>query len=219
MFFFLWIVDDYRAHTSCMTEAERYEGAFAKKTSKKRNPQEEWMDIVASSISIAPFHLQSYLRTMSGLDNIPRKEKQFRNFTGNSLNLRGKNELIVGEIWNLLKEERDKRQLQKETERKKEQEQKSKEKEAEKAKVNSTKKTEELSKESLDSKKIQKAMKKTLKKAPNRSMKVKELRRQLGDQFGLSKKAKRILKEFLKEAPTNCKRAKVQVEGKIIKLV
>ena len=39
--FSLYHTDDYRAHTSCMTEAERYEGKLAKPKSQKRNPQQE----------------------------------------------------------------------------------------------------------------------------------------------------------------------------------
>ena len=38
--------DDYRLHTSCISEAERYEKTGAKPKKTKRNPQQEWMDIV-----------------------------------------------------------------------------------------------------------------------------------------------------------------------------
>lgn len=105
--------DDYRSHTACMTEAERYEKRTpaAKKNGGKRTPQEQWRDLVEVCQEKAPAHLQHYLHTMAQLDNVPRKEKQFRNFTANSLNLRGKGqhgEKIVTDIWNLLKTEREK---------------------------------------------------------------------------------------------------------------
>ena len=52
---------------------------------------------------MAPAHLQSYIRTMSTLDNVPRKEKPFYNFTANSLHLKNKHgNGIVAEIWKYL---------------------------------------------------------------------------------------------------------------------
>jgi cell growth-regulating nucleolar protein len=103
--------DDYRTHTSCMTESERYEkkGPSAKSAGKV-TPQQHWMNAIASAVDSAPAHLRNYVLTMSQLDNVPRKEKQFRNFTANSLNLRGnQRDAIVSDIWNLLKAENEKR--------------------------------------------------------------------------------------------------------------
>eukprot|EP00980_Cylindrotheca_fusiformis_P022312 scaffold9191_cov114-Cylindrotheca_fusiformis.AAC.7 len=226
----LGLADDYRAHTSCMTEAERYEGKLAKP--KKRNPQQEWMDIVESSAESAPMHLKGYLETMAGLDNIPRKEKQFRNFTGNSLGLRGRNETVVGEIWSLLKKERDRRQAEKEKERQRLQDVQTQKKEVEnkegveeiddhKVQESSAKDPVEAnaSNDVIDRKKVAKAMKKALKKAPNRSMKVKALRKQLGDQLGLSKKEKKTLKGLLLQVPKESKKSKMVVDGKTISLI
>jgi len=227
--------DDYRKHTSCMTEAERYEGKLFK-ASKKRNPQEEWMDIVTVCVSTAPDSLKSYLRTMSSLDNIPRKEKQFRNFTSNSLNLRGRNEAIVGQIWSLLKSERERRQaakegMQQEQKQKKEEEEKKKQMQEDESKkiksltnsddekVEISPKKETNQKNAIDPKKLKKAMKKALKKAPNRSMKIKELRKVLGDQLGLPKSARKKLKALLLEAPKTSKKNNIKVDGKIITLV
>ena len=85
-----------------MTEAERYEGAAAKPKKTKRNPQQEWMDIVETCTSSAPAHLRHYMQTMSSLDNIPRQEKKFVNFASNSLGLRGSNKKVVDEIWSHL---------------------------------------------------------------------------------------------------------------------
>jgi hypothetical protein len=211
-----------------MTEAERYEGKQTKP--KKRNPQQEWMDVVESSVATAPNHLKSHLRTMAGLDNIPRKEKQFRNFTENSLSLRGKDAAILGEIWNLLKKEHNQRQAQKEKERQ-QKEQKRKKEVEEKKLAEEVKKTtaeessddepkeEKPSNETIDKKKVTKAMKKALKKAPNRSMKIKVLRKQLCDQLGLSKNANKLLKELVLQAPKESKKSKIVVDGKIISLM
>lgn len=217
--------DDYRAHTSCITEAERYEGHLAKKkTSKKRNPQEEWMDILDSSIEKAPLYLKSYMQTMSGLDNIPRKEKQFRNFTSNSLNLRGAKESIVGEIWVLLKTEREKRQAEREEQQRKEKESKEKEKAPtpapEKVATPSEESESKSGKESeIDVKTVHKAMRKALKKAPNKSMKLKDLRKIIEKKLGLPSSANKRLKKMLQAAPESSKKSKVKVDGKVIMLI
>jgi cell growth-regulating nucleolar protein len=220
-------VDDYRAHTSCISEAERYEGKLAKKP-KKRNPQQEWTDLVEACVDTAPGHLKSYMRTMAGLDNIPRKEKQFRNFTANSLSLRGSNESIVGEIWNVLKTEREKRQKEREKQQKEQKERDEKAKEV--REIDTAKKLEEKSSAgepsaqsgevNLDPKTVHKAMKKALKKAPNKSMKLKELRKLLGEKLGLPRSANKRLKKLLQTEPgLSSKTSKIKVDGKIIMLV
>jgi hypothetical protein len=209
-----------------MTEAERYE----KKTVKcntKRNPQQEWIDIVQRCVSAAPPHLRSYMETMAGLDNIPRKEKPFLNFTSNSLNLRGSsNKRIVDEIWNCLKQEREKRTAEREkhqaVQKELKQTQQQEERKQEQSKDENTEpklttevhdiKSDKDKTPSIDTKKVHKAMKKALKKAPNRSMKIKELRKLLGNELGLPKSAKKSLQKAL----TSNK--KVKVDGKIISL-
>ncbi|KAL3944279.1 MAG: hypothetical protein SGBAC_001624 [Bacillariaceae sp.] len=220
-----------------MTEAERYEGKLYKP--KKKNPQEEWMDIVESCAQSAPAHLKNYLQNMTELDNIPRKEKQFRNFTMNSLNLRGRGEGIVGEVWNLLKEEREKRVAVKLAEEKKQQEEKRRKKEEEEKKQpkkavpddsdsdsddGDVKNSKEQKKESppkssdsVDKKQVKKLVKKALKKAPNRKMKLKSLRKQLESEMRLSKKAKKMLKEFVMQVPSS-KKSKILIDGKMISM-
>ncbi|CAJ1954418.1 unnamed protein product [Cylindrotheca closterium] len=235
--------DDYRAHTSCISEAERYEGKLYKP--KKRNPQEEWMDIVETCAQSAPAHLKNYLETMTDLDNIPRKEKQFRNFTMNSLNLRGRGEAIVGEVWNLLKAEREKRTAAKQEQeakkkhevelRKKEDGEKNRRETKQTAVADNsdddsagdnedTKKSKGQSKEppstsseSVDKKKVKKLMKKALKKAPDRKMKLKSLRKQLETEMGLSKKSKKMLKELLLQVPKS-KKSNILIDGKMISM-
>lgn len=72
------------------------------------------------------------------LENVPRKEKQFRNFTVNSLRLKGPNgEKVKGDIWALLVKVRDDEKQKKEEEESKRKQQQSKpspEKEEEKDK-------------------------------------------------------------------------------------
>ncbi|KAK7238887.1 hypothetical protein SO694_00026060 [Aureococcus anophagefferens] len=65
--------DSYLQHSTCMSEAERYEGHLYQ-APKKRSAQDA---------SLAPL-----LPRLAALDNVPRNEKKFKNFVGNSLNLR-----------------------------------------------------------------------------------------------------------------------------------
>jgi hypothetical protein len=104
-----------------MTEVERYEKRDPAKPSglsgarAKQTPQEAWMELIVSSVPAAPSHLRQYMQTISTLSNIPRKEKQFRNFTANSLNLGGGRqhaEKIVSDIWSFLCTLREKQQKQ-----------------------------------------------------------------------------------------------------------
>lgn len=105
--------DDYRTHTACITEAERYEG---KKPKVKLSPQDAWMDMIGDSVGKAPGHLQGYLSQMVTLSNVPRKAKAFRNFTANSLNLRGKQgDNMITELWDFLQRIRDEQKAVKET--------------------------------------------------------------------------------------------------------
>lgn len=99
------MADDYRSHTTCITEKERYEG---KKPKVKASPQDAWMDLIAGSVDQAPGRLKPHLSAMVSLANVPRKAKAFRNFTANSLNLRGKQgEAIVTELWDFLQKVRN----------------------------------------------------------------------------------------------------------------
>ena len=234
-------LDDYRSHTSCMTESERYEGKFAK-SKKKRNPQEEWMDVVASCCGVsAPSHLQGYLQIMATLENIPRKEKQFRNFTSNSLRLHGRDNRVVSEIWDILKAERERRSalISQEQETKVAQIQQNKVEIQEPAlspelrpaddtcstapkaeHLDAPRNETERSGSELDAQKVRKAAKKVLKKAPNRCMKVKTLRKVLLEQLGLSKSAKKRLKSLVRDIPLKTTSStRIQIEGKTITLL
>lgn len=193
------------------------------------------MDLIVTASSTAPDSIRQYMEMLASLDNVPRKPKQFRNFTANSLNLRGKQATdVVDKLWNHLSQLRDKEQ---EAKKKEEEEQKRLKEEAE----NKAKK--EVSKESgvekpskvhtllngaekvsngkgakghdFSAKKVRKAMKKVLKKAPGRSMKLKELRRavrtylECGDSGG--PKVKKMIGEELKG-----ENDRIKVEGKLV---
>eukprot|EP00536_Pseudo-nitzschia_multiseries_P005301 jgi/Psemu1/238392/estExt_Genewise1.C_980006 len=221
--------DDYRQHTSCMTEAERYEKSVYQKPKKKRNPQEEWMNIVETCASSAPGHLRNHFNTMTSLDNIPRQEKKFVNFASNSLQLRGHNKKVVEEIWNCLKQEREKRiaerdkqqqaeKEKKELEEKKKEEQQQKEKQASKSKEGKESSNSSDDKDvSIDPKEVKKITKKTLKKAEGKSMGVKALRKTIWKEMALPKSAKKRLKTILLET-AKASKDKIIIDGELIRL-
>ena len=140
LFHTYYCTDDYRAHTSCtMTEVGNLVANRSGHANKKKaSPQEAWMELLHASVETAPSTIKQHLQQMVTLDNIPRKEKQFRNFASNSLHLRhgpeGKKTLDA--IWGYLNEQRETLKKQRaETERKaKEQKELQKQKQQEKQK-------------------------------------------------------------------------------------
>ena len=206
-----------------MTEAERYEGAAAKPKKTKRNPQQEWMDIVETCTSSAPAHLRHYMQTMSSLDNIPRQEKKFVNFASNSLGLRGSNKKVVDEIWSHLRQERERRMAEKakneqiEKEKKKEQEKSVPVTKSEEKEVPSISSDSQTSEDSIDTKKVKKITKKTLKKAPKQSMKMKKLRKIIRKEMGLPDAAEKRLKSILIDTAKTSK-DRIKIDGKLIVL-
>ena len=167
------------------------------------------------------------------LENVPRKEKQFRNFTINSLGLKGTNgERIKGEIWACLTKVREEEKRRKEEEERKRKEQQQKVKEKDAVPDSSSKKTKSVSESSdgsessksstaeLPSKKvIVKAMKKVLKKAPNKQLKFKALRKQVQESLALKsdKSGKKKLKKLLEECVKDNSK-KIVMDGKTVVL-
>lgn len=191
--------DDYRLHTSCMTEAERYEKTVYKGPKKndtkgrKLTPQEVWMEIINEALSSCPPALTSYLESLSTYDNVPRKEKAFRNFASNSLRLRGGNSAsIVDSIWNHLNSIRQEKIKAKEEEKKAEEEKKKDNETC--IPVPTTPKANKTGKETK--KAVKKAMKKALKKAPTGKLKMKDLRKLVSEK--LEAKGEKIDKKDFK---------------------
>jgi hypothetical protein len=106
--------DDYRSHTSCVTEAERYEKSVYRGPRKnetghrKLTPQESWMETIRSSLNNPiPSNIQGYIQQLSNMENAPRKENAFINFAINSLRLRGDHgRQTASTIWNHLSQVR-----------------------------------------------------------------------------------------------------------------
>ena len=233
--------DEYRNHTSCISEAERYEKTIYRgsrkldesgtghrsqqQRGKKLTPQEAWSNTIQTAADIAPQSIKSYMNQLTMCENVPRQEKKFRNFTNNSLRC---SEKVKSEIWALLVEVRAKDRQAKEEEeakRKKEQQQQKEKQLAEKKKKTkpvSESSDDESSKSSgkLPSKKvITKAIKKVLKKAPNKQIKFKALRKQIHESLAFKanksgkKKMKKLLTECISDNPT-----KMKIDGKLVTL-
>lgn len=97
--------NDYAAHTSCISEAQKYEGSLYKEkakgpNAKKESPQERWMRIVQSaSAGSSDSKLQNVLDRIAGYDNVPRKRAKFLNFIKNSIALNDQG--MVERVWTL----------------------------------------------------------------------------------------------------------------------
>ena len=222
--------DDYKTHTSCITEAERYEKTVYKGPRKnetknrKLTPQEKWMEVIEEALTSAPASLQFYIEQISAMENVPRKEKQFRNFASNSLRLFGKEgETIISSIWKHISEVRLKsieksQQQQQQLTNNPPTETLDKEETLQHPKEDTKNPIENKSDGKLDAKLVKKAMKKTLKKAPKSQMKMKDLRKillkRLGSEDVKDKELKKIITQVL---DANSK--KMKLDGKLISLI
>jgi hypothetical protein len=75
------------------------------------------MVLIADSVEKAPVRLQSHLSAMVSFANVPRNAKAFRNFTANSLNLRGKQgDAVVTDLWDFLQKVRNEHKKETNTE-------------------------------------------------------------------------------------------------------
>ena len=201
---------------------------------KKLTPQEAWNQTISIASERAPPSLQSFMNQLAMMENVPRKEKQFRNFTANSLRIKNgsEGEKIKDEIWKLLLKVR-------EEEKKKQEEEDNKKKaqpKLETEKVELKSKAVSVSDEELavsisnngdgdmklpSEKAVIKAMKNALKKAPNHKLKFKALRKQVQESLlfktrkdgDTKKKWKQWLQQCLDSNPK-----KLVMDGKVVSL-
>jgi len=252
MFFF---ADEYRAHTSCISEAERYEKSIYRGARKldesgtghrtygqqggknKLSPQEAWQQIIRVAAEKAPASMKSYMEQLEMLENVPRKVKPFRNFADQVFKLKGPSGVTVKEeIWKLLEKSREEVKKEEEENKKKQQQLKQtpkkdndvddvldppKKAKSDAGSFDSDNKPAKVLVISFPSEKtVTKAMKKALKKAPNRQLKFKVLRKQV--QESLSFEAGKVSKEKWKTLLQGCVDAnpkKLILDGKNVTLV
>jgi len=194
------------------------------------------MATIREALDTAPPALKPHLEQIVDLDNVPRKEKQFRNFASNSLRLHGRScDSVLVAIWKhidgvkqktILRKAKEDEELKAKSE-KVAQEKRSKEIDSGQgvspviSDDEITDSSDEKEKRSKDSKPVvnqkvyKKTMMKALKKAPNRKLKIKELRKILLKNSEVDKLTmKKIMSQVLIE---NSK--KILVEGKCITLI
>jgi hypothetical protein len=225
-----------------LTEVERYETkGKGKHGNKKKSPQEMWVELLAASGAEAPAHLRHYMSDLSTCDNVPRKEKQFKNFVANSMKIP---KHTVQEIWDILKqrkeEDQQRQSVAKEQIQNTENEQTKSEQgptggdaesgdsaeamSADKAEQGETAVTmgnsREQSENDADVKlpspdEIKKVMKKILKKEKGNAMPFKSLRKAVCSKYGVEKKGKKQMKKLLTD---NLSGKKFVVDGKVVRL-
>ncbi|XP_031556060.1 cell growth-regulating nucleolar protein-like [Actinia tenebrosa] len=84
--------EEYAAHTSCISEAEKYQGKLfqsKEKANKGEQKQQEWikqLQEVTGSDSVDP-SIRKHLQTLKQYSNIPRKKAKFQNFCKNSVKI------------------------------------------------------------------------------------------------------------------------------------
>lgn len=213
------------------------------KSSKKMSKQERWLQCVADAAETAPAELRPHFERMAMLDNVPFKPKQFRNFAMNSLPRGANQQKTIDDMWNLLKgnfdKEMEKVNSQKQggsaaknneantkeadaDENAKEQKEKEEEDEPVPKKEDSEPKVDESGSmdASVDAKKVKKTMKSILRKAPNRTMKAKKLRKDILKTLALKKAVEKKVEGIMtKHIESNPKKMVFSGDGKKITLV
>lgn len=76
--------DEYRSHTSCISEVEKYQKTTAFKK-PVGNMQQQWMHVVETSTDFCTPELKNICEMLVNYDNVPRKKAKFMNFMQNSL--------------------------------------------------------------------------------------------------------------------------------------
>ena len=95
----------YLDHTTCVTEAQRYQGAlYVHKENKGEVKQEAWSSSVQTKVAKASATLRPYAEKLIAYDNVPRKKAKFINFAKNSLNLKHDPKGICEQLWDLIGE-------------------------------------------------------------------------------------------------------------------
>lgn len=97
--------DTYKEHIKCLTEAERYGGKdFKAPVFKGEAKQQEWIDLLSNITSTHDVNprVREVFQRIQAFNNIPRKEKPFKNFLGSSMGVR--NAGLVEEVWKTIQE-------------------------------------------------------------------------------------------------------------------
>lgn len=107
--------DEYASHTSCISEAEKYQGKLYKpkdKQNKGEHKQQEWLKQVreASRSEKVDPRLSHLLDRISEYSNIPRKKAKFQNFCKNSIGVQ--HHATLDKLWDVFSDSAKKSQQQ-----------------------------------------------------------------------------------------------------------
>ena len=200
---------------------------------KKMSAQEAWTLLIADGVGTAPPAIRPNLERLAMLDNVPRKEKQFRNFAANSLSMRrSEAEEMAGEIWKHLSQLREEQKKANEDGRKKQEaeaEAKASKAEAVKEEAkrgegvegssssSSSSESSEGGDSRSESRRVSIAMTKLLKEAPRKKMKVSKLGKKVKKEL-LLKRKKKEMKVLLKQIIAASKSG-MKIDGKRVILI
>jgi len=97
---------EYEAHTTCVSEAKKYQGKLFQGEKESGNKgqlkQDNFIDQLAKAVDVAPASLKSHFTKLMEFNNVPRKPKPFKNFAKNSLKLW--NDKVLDEMWAVIEE-------------------------------------------------------------------------------------------------------------------
>jgi len=93
--------DSYKEHTSCISEAEKYQGHLyqpKENSNKGQVKQDDWIKALSTAAAqITDPKMLAAFQRMQSYSNIPRKEKKFINFAKNSIGIY--NEVFLKTLW------------------------------------------------------------------------------------------------------------------------
>lgn len=104
--------DAYITHTSCISEAEKYQGHLYQPKDKENKgdaKQKQWIKQVQGATgNVNDPKLKALLEKLSDYSNIPRKKKKFENFCKNSVKVYDSKTLDA--LWDIFSQTSDKQQ-------------------------------------------------------------------------------------------------------------
>lgn len=95
--------NDYAAHVTCISEAEKHEGSLYQAKKPKVSAQDSWVQLIEDAVTSAkeaPPAIQANLTKLGEFSNIPRNKKKFINFSKNSLRIHSEPALVA--LWDYL---------------------------------------------------------------------------------------------------------------------
>ncbi|XP_032894453.1 LOW QUALITY PROTEIN: cell growth-regulating nucleolar protein [Amblyraja radiata] len=94
--------NDYKLHTKCITEDQKYGGkGFEGKAKKGDMKQQQWIQKIHETMNdskVSP-RVREVLQQMDSYDNIPRKKAKFQNWMKNSLRIQ--NGALQEQVWEI----------------------------------------------------------------------------------------------------------------------